>query len=1791
MKFFKNKEKQRFSLRKNKAYGLASALLGITVVGTMIATDSLPNSLSAKAWDFINFNPSNIPPTLDHIPTTPHYSPPNYSNSSNGSGSSLDNLVTYKSVPVYLDGKYWKDSTIKKEGSRWVYVTYPSDDYIVQSVSDSAVYLVSKSSGSSSSGYGSSSSSGYGSSSSSDYNSGSSSNSTYGNIHDQPSGPKYIVDDKLNYGESNYDNATGVWHVGTTPTTRTEEIPSTTKKYVKDGSRARGSQPIENPGTPGRKEIKTTYNLNQDTGEVTVANVTETRVAEPTPTIVNVAAADKVETFKRGRENIEKRTVYTVNETSGDVTESSTERVVSVDDFKEDNTLTAGQKRTNSDGSVSVGTKPKVEESLIEFTTSYEANDKAVRDTKTDKVVGKKGKTIKTTTYTLNKKTGDVTPNAPTTNTEPAVNRVVLVGTKPTVVETVIAKKTVYQGDITANYGTTKDAEPGRDGKTITTTTYSLNTQTGATTPNKPTTTTEAAVNKVVKKGTKPKREIVTRNGAKVLQLTNYTVNSETGKVTESITYSLLANDDETMTAEGNTWERRERLTDQAIPIEKITKYTMNPTNGNVTTDVRYEIVGGRGAKKDTLDTTEDVTGKEVPIVKKSHHVLNTQTGKLTTTSTFERKDKGAITWETTERLTDQELPINKITQFTLNPNTGEITKKIRYEIVNGLGAKKDTFDKVEDVSDGGVALIKKTHYILNTETGKLTKNDPVFSRKDGKDSSTETRERLTDQELPIDKITKVMTDARTGKVTKEIRYEIVDGKGDKKDTFDKSETINKDNVEITKDTHYDLNTTTGKLSSTSRFSRKDGLGNTWETSEILRDQELPIKKITKHTLNPDTGEIAKEIHYEIVDGLGDKKDHFNKVENVNSEGVDLIRTTSYTLNTETGKLTKDDSVFSRKSGAKENVWSTVERLTDQELPIDKFTKFTLNPSTGQVTKEIRYEIVNGEGPKKDKFTKIEIVTQEGIELVKTTPFTLNTETGKLTKGESTFSRKDKQDLSGETRERLTDQELPIDKITTTTVDPNTGQMNKRVRYEIVDGLGDKKDHFNKVEDVNKNGIDLVKTTPFTLNTETGKLTKGTPTFARKDGQPLVHEISESVTDKELPIVKYTKTTIDPNTGDVNTEVRYEIANGQGDHKDAFDKVEETESNGVPLLKTTHYTLNKDTGELKKDPAVYSRKDGQENVVETRERLTDQELPIDKITTTTLNPSTGEVTKEVRYEIVDGKGPKKDTFDKSETINKGNVAVTKDTHYTLDTSTGKLQSSSQFSRKDGKGNVWETREQLTDQELPIDKVATHMLNPNTGEITTTVRYEIVDGLGTKKDRFNKKEDVTQNGVELIKNTPYTLNVETGKLTKGTPTFTRKDGKDKVTETVERLTDQELPIDKFTKSTVNAETGTVTKEIRYEIVDGLGDKKDHFTKVENTQSQGIDLVKTTQFILDTDSGHLTKGVTTFTRKDGKDNSIETVERLTDQELPIDRFTKTIVDPTTGRVTKEYRYEIVDGLGEKKDTFDKVEELEEQGIKIKKLSHYTLQDGGKLTKKVTYTLANGENSFDKVETLKRDGQTIEKTTHYELDPQVGKFEITTSEKVLTSNGSDEQGNRITPPIVELPEYTNPIGGSNSDGEGNVIEVLKHEKPEYSGKIDSNGVDESGNTIEPLKQEKPEYKETLGGSNSDGEGNVIEPPVLEKPEYKGTLGGNNTDSNGNVIEPLVVDVPKYKDKIDATDSDSDIKVINPAEMQKSERKNDDQSKDKLPKTGAESLIGVTATGFVAAVGAAVAKLRKKK
>ena len=156
---------------------------------------------------------------------------------------------------------------------------------------------------------------------------------------------------------------------------------------------------------------------------------------------------------------------------------------------------------------VKVGTKPTVVETTTPYTTRYVEDNTKDKDYREVTKSGKAGKTTTTTTYTLNPNTGAVTSNEPTMITEEAVEEVITVGTKPTVVETTTPYTTRYVEDNTKDKDYREVTRPGKSGKTTTTTTYTLDPNTGAVTPNEPTTITEEAVEEVITVGTKPKVE------------------------------------------------------------------------------------------------------------------------------------------------------------------------------------------------------------------------------------------------------------------------------------------------------------------------------------------------------------------------------------------------------------------------------------------------------------------------------------------------------------------------------------------------------------------------------------------------------------------------------------------------------------------------------------------------------------------------------------------------------------------------------------------------------------------------------------------------------------------------------------------------------------------------------------------------------------------------------------------------------------------------------------------------------------------------------------------------------------------------------------------------------------------------------------------------------------------------------------------------------------------------------------------------------------------------------------
>ncbi|OAN12383.1 G5 domain-containing protein, partial [Streptococcus sp. CCUG 49591] len=297
------------------------------------------------------------------------------------------------------------------------------------------------------------------------------------------------------------------------PPVETEtKIPITTT-YVEDKTIDYGKEIVESNGSEGKIVTTTPKIVNELDGTVTDGKPTE-KETPMVPKVVKVGTKPKV---------VETTTPYTtryVEDNTKDkdyreVTKSgkSGKTTTTITYTLDPNTgaVTPNEPTTITEEAVeeviTVGTKPTVVETTTPYTTRYVEDNTKDKDYQEVTRPGKAGKTTTTTTYTLDPNTGAVTSNEPTTITEESVEEVITVGTKPTVVETTIPYTTRYVEDNTKDKDYQEVTRPGKAGKTTTTTTYTLNPNTGAVTPNEPTTITEEAVEEVITVGTKPKVE------------------------------------------------------------------------------------------------------------------------------------------------------------------------------------------------------------------------------------------------------------------------------------------------------------------------------------------------------------------------------------------------------------------------------------------------------------------------------------------------------------------------------------------------------------------------------------------------------------------------------------------------------------------------------------------------------------------------------------------------------------------------------------------------------------------------------------------------------------------------------------------------------------------------------------------------------------------------------------------------------------------------------------------------------------------------------------------------------------------------------------------------------------------------------------------------------------------------------------------------------------------------------------------------------------------------------------
>ena len=565
-----------------------------------------------------------------------------------------------------------------------------------------------------------------------------------------------------------------------------------TTKYISDDTKVRDSKEDISTGTKGIQTTTTTYQVDRNTG-ATHSPTTQVENQPMVQKVVKVGTKPTVEVepiaittkyifdlkLAYGERIVEEKgsegrvvttTTYTMNESDGSTTA----------DTPDVRTVAMVQRV------IRVGVKPTVEETPLDFSTFYEPDPEAEKDSRVDKVVGKPGKVTTTTTYTYDETTGGVTPNPSTSQTEQPTDRIVKVGTRPNVVETPIDFTTTYEADPESPRDSKVDKVVGKNGTTTVTTTYSVDPKTGVLTENPSVTTTKDPVNAIIKVGTKstevvevlpsPKRFV--KDGTRPKDEEPLTEQGRTGSKTTVTTYSIdpktgitTPNEQPPVTVDPTETIVRvpagDRIVEEKIAIttryiedvakdfgheEELSKgsegkiittttYNVNPTNGTVTegettrkqTDMLERVVK-KGTKPKVTETsvahmTRYERGEESPAGEKSVSQKG-KDGKTIVTVTYTLNPKTGVVVENPS-VTTEEPQVTEVVKVGTKPKvvTEKLTKDVRY-VADPTKNVGET-NVIEPGEDGTV--VTTTPYILNDVSGTLSEGKSTIVRNEGK--------------------------------------------------------------------------------------------------------------------------------------------------------------------------------------------------------------------------------------------------------------------------------------------------------------------------------------------------------------------------------------------------------------------------------------------------------------------------------------------------------------------------------------------------------------------------------------------------------------------------------------------------------------------------------------------------------------------------------------------------------------------------------------------------------------------------------------------------------------------------------------------------------------------------------------------------------------------------------------------------------------------------------------------------------------------------------------------------
>ena len=515
------------------------------------------------------------------------------------------------------------------------------------------------------------------------------------------------------------------------PTTETRPVPSPVV-YEKDDSRDKDSEPVRREGTPGEETITTTYTVDSKTGKITPVVGQPVRTKEPTNTIVKVAAKDKVvetsiEPEVEYIKDVEKdfgtptqrtegekgktvtTTTYDVDPKDGHITEHVGNPVVTPagktivkvgvktkvernkDDQSRDVIDTITYEVDPKTGKVistivrTYGTtkEPTTETRPVPSPVVYEKDDSRDKDSEPVRREGTPGEETITTTYTVDSKTGKITPvvGQPVRTKEPT-NTIVKVAAKDKVETIEIPSPKKYVKDDTRDKGQDNVEEAGQAGSRTTTTTYEVNPADGT---------------------------ITERVGEPVVVNPTATIVKVPAK--DKVVETLIEPEVEYVKdVEKDFGTPDQRTEGEKGKIVTTTTYDVDPKDGHITAHVGNPVVTPAGKKivkvgaKTKVEQSKDPEGRDV--IDTITYEVDPKTGKVTPTT--------VRTYGTTKEPkveVEQDPKTGDVTVTPKKPDGSTYPPETKVEIPGGVGKGK--------VPDSGLPDVEKPGIGETTEPGK----------------------------------------------------------------------------------------------------------------------------------------------------------------------------------------------------------------------------------------------------------------------------------------------------------------------------------------------------------------------------------------------------------------------------------------------------------------------------------------------------------------------------------------------------------------------------------------------------------------------------------------------------------------------------------------------------------------------------------------------------------------------------------------------------------------------------------------------------------------------------------------------------------------------------------------------------------------------------------------------------------------------------------------------------------------------------------------------------------------